>query len=96
MPLSAILTPQSYKNIIETIEHTKQRIQNGELKKDFSTTLEVEFIHKSGAKVDAEVTTNFIYDKDDVITGIQGISRDITDRKRAEKAMLKMHDFSKK
>jgi len=50
-------------------------------------TLELEQYHKNGSIVSTEITTKFIRDNAGKITGILGVSRDITERKRAVKVL---------
>jgi PAS domain S-box-containing protein len=52
---------------------------------------EVEVIAKNGRHVPFEVMTTPIYDKNGTITGIQGISRDIEERKRAGERLKKYY-----
>jgi PAS domain S-box-containing protein len=51
------------------------------------TNYEVEIIHKDGARVPVEVSSRLIYE-DGVAIGVQGSARDITERKRAQRALL--------
>ena len=45
---------------------------------------ELQFLHKDGSLVWGELTSSFTRDEEGRITGIQGVTRDITDRMRAE------------
>lgn len=52
-----------------------------------SRTLELEFLHKDGSTYWSEVNLTFVRDHDGKAVGILGVSRDISDRKRAEEAL---------
>jgi diguanylate cyclase (GGDEF)-like protein/PAS domain S-box-containing protein len=52
-----------------------------------SRTLELEHTCKDGSTVWLEVTTNFLRDEDGRPVGILGVSRDISERKRAEEVL---------
>ena len=54
--------------------------------------LEVEYIHKDGHTFPAEVIANLLFDKKGNAIGISGISRDITDRKRSELALMESEE----
>ncbi len=50
-------------------------------------TMEVEYLHKNGSTVWCENNMRPIRDQDGRLIGIHGVSRDITDRRRAEEAL---------
>jgi len=52
-----------------------------------SRTFEIQFIHSDGSFVWGEVTCAFLRDQDGEIIGIQGVTRDISERKIAEEAL---------
>ena len=52
-----------------------------------SRTFETEQIHKDGSIINVEITITFIRDKYGKAIGILGVSRDITERKKAEKSL---------
>ncbi len=52
-----------------------------------TSNLEIEVVRKSGSVVLLECRTRAMYDKDGNLTGVQGIFRDITERKRAEEQL---------
>ena len=53
------------------------------------TTSELEIISKQGARVTLEISTRLIVSPDGLPVGVQGIGRDITQRREAEKALHK-------
>jgi len=52
-----------------------------------SVTLELELIRKDGSTVWTESTVTYLRDSHGRLTGYQGVSRDITERKRTEEAL---------
>ena len=51
----------------------------------FSTTMEIDLLKKDGTRLPTEVTASFVLGEDGFPTGIMGVTRDITERKKAEK-----------
>ncbi len=66
--------------ILEELEKEKDPLVD----RDRSRTLVIEQIHKNGSTVWVEITASFLRYKDGAIQGILGITRDISDRKKAE------------
>jgi PAS domain S-box-containing protein len=54
---------------------------------EYSKTFEVEYICKNVTTIWTEVKTSILYDEKDVLFGIIGVTRDITERKQAEKSL---------
>ncbi len=86
--LQDILTPESYelaiKTLAEALEEERGR-KPGE--PPVSRVLDFQYRRKDGSLLWCEVKTNFMRDRDGNITGIQGVSRDVTERKLAEQAL---------
>ncbi len=55
------------------------------------TTYELALLHKDHHRVPIETSTRLIYKNGEPV-GVQGIARDITERKQAEEALKKAHD----
>ncbi len=66
------------------VEDRTRRFLNGEKLK---SNLEVEVVRKNGSVVLLECRTRTMYDKDGKLTGVQGIFRDVTARKRTEESL---------
>ncbi|MGD0209498.1 MAG: PAS domain S-box protein [Desulfomonilia bacterium] len=83
--LNQVLTPESYKKAVEMFERERNLEMSGQLHgSDWSLTIELELVCKDGTTVWAEVTMNPLHDNTGRIKGIMGITRDISERKRAE------------
>ncbi len=61
-------------------------MKSGELPKDYVFTGEFDYKHKDGSIVHTEIKVSAIWDEGEIV-GIQGISRDITVRKRNEEEL---------
>jgi PAS domain S-box-containing protein len=88
MSLEKIMTPESLKVIKQVFAEELENEKNP--KKDLfrSRKIEVEEICKDGRTVWIEVNTTFIRDQEGRPIGIQGSSREITERKRTENALI--------
>ncbi len=86
------LTPASFEVIRKALAE-ELAIEEMEQKDLFrSRTLQLELIRKDGSTVCTESTVSFLRDQDDRAIGILGVTRDITERKKMEREVLK---FSK-
>ncbi|MCE5283978.1 MAG: PAS domain S-box protein [Deltaproteobacteria bacterium] len=83
--LSEMLTPESYFKVINTL--AQELAKEGKEDPDRSLVLDVEYYHKDGHAVWLENRVRAIRDRNGKIRGIHGVSRDITDRRRAEEAL---------
>ena len=81
------LTPESYERAVFALMEEIACEGKPGVSPDRSITLEIEHIRKDGTTVWGELTTSFIRDEDGSPTGIIGITRDIDERKRAEKTL---------
>ena len=87
--LEDILTPGSLNRIYEEFQkETALAAQTGSYSR--STTLELELFHKDGTTVWAEVTASFLLDEDGRPVGILGVTRDITERNKAQREKEKL------
>lgn len=75
----------------DDLERAKEMIARKSSHQD-TTTYELAIITKSGERADLEVSTRLIY-QDGVPVAVQGIGRDITERKRTEEALHKEREF---
>jgi PAS domain S-box-containing protein len=88
-----LLTPQSYKKVVEAIKETVYKIQKGIIKdKNYTVKIEVEQVRKDGSVFWAESNVGATYDGNGNIIGIQGVTRDISDRKKAEQQLIEKEE----
>lgn len=77
----------------ESVQNMKKELKrNLELSKNRRKernpfSVELKGTHKNGQEVWVELTADFVFDEYNQPSGLQGIARDITDRKRAESAL---------
>ena len=81
------LTPESYERSVSAIMEEIACEGKPGVSPDRSQTLELEHIRKDGGTVWGELTTSFIRDEEGCPSVIIGVTRDITDRKLAEKRL---------
>jgi PAS domain S-box-containing protein len=73
----------------EYLEQARQMLAR-KLAGQESTTYEMELVARDGRRVPLEVSTRLIY-QDGKPVGVQGIARDITERKRAQEALRRLN-----
>ncbi|MHB8844462.1 MAG: PAS domain S-box protein [Nitrospirota bacterium] len=78
-------TPASRERALK--KATERQGAAGQGMKLDSTSYEVEHVRKDGGTVLADVVSTPLYDRSGRLTGFQGITRDITERKMAEMAL---------
>ena len=80
-----MLTPDSAKKVLDLYKVIKDLIKRRTIAgKGFSETLELEHVRKDGSIFWGETQVSITAEQDGLIVGIQGVTRDITERKRAE------------
>ncbi len=84
-----MLTPDSARKVVDLFKVLKDLIKQRTLAgKGFLETLELEHVRKDGSIFWGETQVSITVEQDGLIVGIQGVTRDITERKRAE-ALIK-------
>jgi len=81
------LTPSSYTRVTDALLQELKREEEHGADPDRVVRIEVEFYHKDGSILWFENIASWMRDGNGNPTGIQGISRDITERKQAEQAL---------
>jgi len=83
MSLEEIYTPESYQSLMDVISEELHLFKAKGIDLYRSVTLELEQICKDGSTVWTEVTASVLLDENNTPKGILGITRDISDRKKA-------------
>lgn len=85
LSIERYLSPNSFQEAVATISEAMERAARGEIDAgSYSTIIELEEVHKNGTIIPIEVTAGFLLDKNDKPNAILGISRDLSERKKAE------------
>ena len=66
------------------------------IRPDQSVSLELDYRHKNGSIVCLESVMKFIRDDTGAPIGVHGLSRDVTERKRAEEALRRSEEFNRR
>ena len=85
LSLEETLTPDSLEKVTKVLEEELVREAAGNSDPNRSKTIEIEQYCKDGSSSWAEVTTSFLRDEGGKAVGLLGVTRDISDRKRAER-----------
>lgn len=89
---SQILAPESHRPAQEYCAELLLEACRGSINPG-RTPLEVRHVAKDGEVRWGEATMAFLHDQHGQIAGVLGITRDVTDRKRAEEAVLREQEF---
>ena len=85
LSLEETLTPESLGKVTKELEEELVREASGNFDPNRSKTMEVMQYCKDGSSRWAEFTTTFLRDEEGKAVGLLGVTRDISDRKRAER-----------
>ena len=85
-----MMTPESYATVMDVLSKELKSEKKGEVDPARSVKMELDFYHKDGSIVRVESVMSEIRDQDGNLVGIHGVSRDITDRHRAEAEKKKL------
>ena len=88
-PIEEMFTPHSLKVVRKIIKEELAKDGDPEADPNRSRMLELEEYHKDGSTVWVEIKAVFLRDNEGKPTAILGVTRDISERKRAEGALRK-------
>ena len=71
-----------------TLNLTKDMLKRGP--ESSGETFEMQLLHKNGERIDVEITAKMLFDDEGNPVGIQGATRAITERKRAEEKLKRL------
>ncbi|HVN72521.1 MAG TPA: PAS domain S-box protein [Desulfomonilia bacterium] len=86
--MDQVLTPESFQRAVDIF--TKERLLelSGHTHgKEWTRSLELEMICKDGSTIWTDVTVNILYDDTGAPTGLLGITRDISERRKAAESL---------
>jgi PAS domain S-box-containing protein len=81
------LTPESMSHVFDVMAKELELEQLGQADPDRTLTIKLEYYHKDGSTRWLENIVSGIRDDKGVLTGLHGVSRDITERRKAEEAL---------
>jgi PAS domain S-box-containing protein len=86
-PFDKIIEPEAQDRLMKVLSDGLKRHAEGQSDEEITERLEWQEYHKDGHLIWIEAETAFIKDDNGKPTGIIGVSRDITDRKKTEEAL---------
>lgn len=90
------LTPASMSLALDMMTREFALEQQGQVDPERTLTFELEYYHKDGSTRWLENIISGIRDDRGVLTGLHGVSRDITDRRRAQEALIQSEEKFRK
>ncbi|MBN2008060.1 PAS domain S-box protein [candidate division KSB1 bacterium] len=93
LPLKSLITPDSWLIVKDILASIHEHVHG---KKKFSKRLrlEIEQTRKDGATIWTESTISVMYDEWDNFSGISGVTRDISERKKAREDLERLFNLS--
>ena len=89
--IEELLAPESAIRVLnEFKEHYRHAQQSGSFQR--SATLDLDMLHRDGGRVKVEVTASFLLDDNGHPIGILGVTRDITERYKAEQEKAELRE----
>ncbi len=84
-----VMTPESLEKVFDTVDSVLRPVLAGEADLHTSVTLDLGMYRKDGSVMPAEMSISVLLDAEERPIGIMGVTRDISDRTDAEKAVAK-------
>jgi PAS domain S-box-containing protein len=94
LSLDELLTPESFEFAMKTVATELSPERLAPKPRERSVTVELEFRRKDGSSSWSESTITLLRDSEGRPTGLMGVGRDITERKRAERVQAAIHRLS--
>jgi two-component system cell cycle sensor histidine kinase/response regulator CckA len=86
LSIDQYLTPDSARRAISTLFEAMEAAKTEKIDlKSYSITMELEEYHKDGSIIPIEVTAGFLLDKNNLADAVLGISRNLSERKKADR-----------
>jgi PAS domain S-box-containing protein len=85
------ITPESFKDASDLLSYELSLEATGNADPERTRSFEIEAYCKDGSKIWVDNSIKFVRDNDGKITGLLAISKDITDRKKAELALFNLN-----
>jgi len=92
--MSEVMKPESMQKMVSTVGNELKNAKREDWQVLRPVTMELELTHKAGHTVWAEIKANFIRDDDGKVMGLQGVTRDITDKKKMQEASLEKQHWA--
>ena len=90
------LAPESLVIVQDKLVKKLRRAGEQRIVPEEAVALTLDFLHKKGSVVSMESVMSFIQDETGSPIGIHGLSRDITERKKAEQALRQSEEFNRR
>ncbi|NTV46020.1 MAG: PAS domain S-box protein, partial [Chlorobiales bacterium] len=92
--VKGVLAPASYERVMKVYEEWRRKVQDGD--DNYQVSMELEYIRKDGKALWAEVITTPMRNANGMTVGFLCMTRDVSERKRAEEALrLSEEKFAK-
>ena len=85
--LPEMVTPESAGRILAELERQLQYEVSGSAERDRTLTIDVEYYRANGSTIWMETLIQAVRDDAGILVGMSGVSRDITERRKAEEAL---------
>ena len=94
LPMGKSLTPSSNVTARNAFAELVEAAQNGH--RTSGKVMDLEVVRKDGSTLWCDVSYSGVYDSSGKQIGFQGISRDVTERRRAEQEIRKAEEYSRR